>query len=143
MVEALVAIPFFIIVFAAGIYIGDVYGKKMSTMRAARLQAWTHASGNCEGDAAQTGYAGGPDLGQNGDGDGNPGEGAPGSAVLDAGYDEARSTVEDEAEASGVLGGTKQKVQTKTAVLCNEKPADGNIIGVFKYIGANLSPWDP
>ena len=143
MVEALIAIPFFIMVFAAGIYIGDVYGKKMATMRTARNQAWTHASAACEGSAAQTGNAGGPDLGQSGDADGNPGQGSPGSPVLSKGYDEARSTVADEAEASGVLGGTRQRVETKTAVLCNEKPEDGNVIGVFKYIGANMLPWDP
>lgn len=143
MVEALVAIPFFMIVFAAAIYVGDVYGSKLKTMRTARAQAWTHASGSCEGNAADTGYAGDADLGQNGESNGSPGEGAPGSAVLDRGYDEARSTVVGEATASGVLGGTKQTVRTKTAVLCNEKPEDGNVIGVFKYIGGNLSPWQP
>ncbi len=143
MVEALVAIPFFIVVFAAAVYIGDFYGEKLTTMRGARQAAWTHASGACEGNGAETGFAGGSDLGQNGEGEGNPGEGSPGSAVLDKGYDEARITVTREAKASGILGGTTQEVKTKTSVLCNEKPEDGNLLGVFKYIGANLLPWDP
>ena len=49
LVEAVVVIPFFIIIFASMIFIGQLYGEKQRTMREAKQNVWVYAMGNCEG----------------------------------------------------------------------------------------------
>src|SRR5262245_11774256 len=48
-VEGLVAIPFFIIIFAATMFISRFYNEKLRTVASSRAQAWTAAMAGCVG----------------------------------------------------------------------------------------------
>jgi hypothetical protein len=140
MTEAVVAIPFFILAFAGIVFIGDFYKEKLRTLRESRSRAWTHASNGCSDNAAETDPNAPTTVppGQN-----NPGQGAPGSSVLTQGYDESHATVTGSATASNILGGTTKNVKSESFVTCNEQPHDGDIVGVFKYVGDVISDVSP
>lgn len=140
MTEAVVAIPFFILMFAGTVFIGDFYKEKLRTLREAREKAWVHASANCESDAANTEGAG---ISMVPPEDENPGQGAPGSDVITKGYDEAHAKVEGHATSSNILGGVTKQVKSESYVTCNEKPQNGNPFGVFKYVGDVISDVAP
>jgi hypothetical protein len=140
MTEAVVAIPFFIMMFAATLFIGETYRQKLRTHRTAREKAWVHASANCQSDQADTNPSDGSNVPPENN---NPGQGAPGSDVLSKGYDEAHATVEGEAVASNILGGQTVTLKSESWVTCNEAPRDGDPIGVFKYVGDVISDVKP
>jgi hypothetical protein len=140
MTEAVVAIPFFIIMFAATVFIGDFYKQKLRTLREARQKAWVHASANCSSNEAETNTSDMSNVPPEGE---NPGQGAPGSDVLSKGYDEAHAKVEGEATASNILGGITKTVKSESYVTCNEEPRDGDPLGVFRYVGDVISDVSP
>ena len=51
-VEAVVVIPFFIIIFASMIFVAKLYGEKQRTLRVSKEYAWTYAMANCESGGA-------------------------------------------------------------------------------------------
>ena len=140
MTEAVVAIPFFILAFAGITFIGEFYREKLRTLRESRSRAWTHAVAGCNGGTAETEQTGTTTVppGQN-----NPGQGAPGSDVLNEGYDEAHATVTGSATASNILGGSTKEVKSESFVTCNEEPRDGDIKGIFQYVGDAISSVAP
>ena len=137
MVEAVVAIPLFLIVFACMLYVGKLYSEQQRTLREAKQQAWTFALGNCQGGsgAAQP------------DGDAasqldSKGAGLPPSAQKYGGkangdqlmqnWGTAVATVQGSVASGDFLGWTHQ-VSTTTRMQCNEKPQSGDVGGVLSY----------
>ena len=139
MTEALVAIPFFILIFATTMFVGKFYGEKMKTLRASKECAWSHAMAGCNGGCpADTGVVGGESLQPEGTQDPNT-QGAPGGETMSKDWYQSKFTVKSSAQASGIIGGFEKKVETTTTVMCNEEPQDGNLWGVAKYIWNNAS----
>src|SRR5262245_31598672 len=54
MTEAVVAIPFFIIIFACTVFAGRVYGTKIKTLNNSARGAWTQALQGCEGSEGES-----------------------------------------------------------------------------------------
>lgn len=133
MVEAVVAIPFFIIVFASMLYTAKLYGEKQRTLREAKQQAWSYALANCEGSPGSS-----TSRQQDTDGVGTDeavDKYAPHTdgAELLSDWGTASATVKGTTVASGAIGGFEAKLSTTTRVQCNEKPRDGNVLGVLKF----------
>src|SRR5262245_3274928 len=70
MAEAVVAIPFFIIMFACTVFAHRVYSTKIKTLNDSKLAAWTSALKGCEGESGDNLFESGggsqSDLGQAG-----------------------------------------------------------------------------
>ena len=144
MVEALVVIPLFLVVFALLLFVGNLYGQKQKTLRDARQRAWSYAMHDCQGtepDVTQQGGGTGSltDLqGQLGPGaptiDPNQYNGDPtGGQSLTGGGGVSVATSKSQAQAGGLVGGFSQSVQTTTRVTCNEAIHDGNPVGMISY----------
>jgi hypothetical protein len=144
MVEALVAIPLFITVFALLLYVGNLYAQKQRTMREARQRAWSYAMHDCQGSE--------PDVSQQGAGTGSLGDiqgqigggGSPvdpnqyngdplGGQTLSGTHGVAVATSKSQAQASQLAGGFSQKLSTTTRVTCNEAIHDGDPVGMISY----------
>jgi len=141
MVEALVTIPFFIVIFASMMYIGHLYGEKQKTLRLAKQYAWTYAMNNCSGssgDISQESSGSAEDFGLGGTDD-FKGQGGDVSMTKDLGV--AVSTVKGKATASKIIGGKTSNLSTTTKVQCNETPVNGDLMGVFKYGWKLLTNW--
>ena len=93
-VEAVIVLPFFILVFAGVMFVGKFYDSKLTVMREARQSAWTQSMSNCgtAGDpnttrAAASTTGGGPAASSEDMGNAQP-EGVEGQ--LAAGHDHRR-----------------------------------------------------
>lgn len=140
MVESLVAFPFFIIVFAGTIFVGQLYKSKLYTIRKAKEVAWAHAMGNCEGSSLASTSVAHEDLDQGAEA--TKTQGAPGTDIFTTRLlKKASYKVEAEAKADEVIGGFSQKLKTKTTVMCNEKPENGNLMADFLWTYKNMTPW--
>jgi hypothetical protein len=164
MVEAVVTIPTFIILFAGLVFIWKLYLGKINAMGAARESLWYYAqSSNC-------GIAGSPSqdystpsgqttsgISQQGS-DGNIGavDSAPGAskalngpaAAQVSALNQPVGTVGQTAtmtlHASPILGGFSAQVSGKMSLICNEPPADTKItdlpnMAVSEF--SNLANW--
>lgn len=137
--EALVAIPFFILIFAMTMFVGKFYGEKMRTLRASKECAWSHAMAGCNGGCpADTGVTAGDSLAP-ADAQDPATQGAPGAEVMSKDWYQSKFTVKSQATASGVIGGFTKPVESTTIVMCNEQPEDGTLWGVVKYVWNNAS----
>jgi hypothetical protein len=143
MVEALVAIPFFIVIFACILFVGSFYQEKLRTMAESKRCAWDHALNGCNGGcAADTGTAGpGQELSSPGGTGNSKTQGAPGADIMSKDFYQSSFTVKSSATASNVIGGFVKPIQSTTVVLCDEVPADGNPVGVAQYLWNNGSSW--
>ncbi len=147
MVEAVVAIPFFIIIFASILYVGKLYAQKQRTLREAKQQAWTYALNNCEGGGGASKQPdGNPVSGLNSQGAGlGKGAGsyvpASGGESLTTDWGTATATVKGTVVADNLIGGYTNKLSTTTRMQCNEKPADDSILGVLKAGWHNFTKW--
>jgi len=148
MVEAVVAIPFFIIIFASMLYVGKLYAQKQRTLREAKQQAWTYALNNCEGSAGNaTKQSGGnPMQNLNSQGAGMPSKGSgyvssSGGSSLTKDWGTATATVKATVVADKLAGGMTNKLSTTTRMQCNEKPAKDSILGVLKAGWHNFTQW--
>lgn len=143
MVEAVVVIPFFLIIFASMIYAGHLYGSKIRTMRLAKQYAWTYAMNNCESGGGNVshqddGSAMDDVKGVNSNADDGPSHnmdksGDQGMSKINQNMGTASSTVNASVTAGKEIGGFTKKLSTTTKVQCNEKPIDGDLFGLFKY----------
>lgn len=152
MVEALVAIPFFITIFTSILYIGHLYGEKERTMYRAKQGAWAYALNSCEGNelGAQLGADladAATQLGQKlsdqnaslaGQALDNQGGNLDTYANLAGGagtklWGTAVYTSVATVAAAKWLGGFHNLLITTTKVQCNEKREDGSIKGVLDY----------
>lgn len=133
MVEAIVSIPFFIIIFVSMVFIGRLYRSKMSTHRQAMATAWQNATLGC--DPAVTGPIPGTpsiDLGAAKD--------APGAQLCNTSIGQVSETVAGNATASGALGGFSATTTTRTKLVCNERPTRGDFEGATEFLWDIFGP---
>lgn len=150
LVEAVVIVPFFIIIFASMIFVGQLYGEKQRTIREAKQNAWVYAMGNCQGSMSDvSSETDGDPMGQLQSSDPNvdPGQtqqfsgSDPGMAKLQQDMGTAVATSTGKVTASKGIGGFTNSLSTTTRVQCNEPPIDGNLFGVFKFAWNLFKQW--
>jgi hypothetical protein len=143
MVEALVAIPFFVVIFACTMFVGSFYQEKLRTMAESKRCAWDHSLNGCNGGcSANTGSAGsGAEVQPPGGTGSSKTQGSPGSQIMSKDFYQSSFTVQSKTQASNVIGGFVKPIQSTTTVMCDEVPEDGNIVGVAKYLWNNGSSW--
>jgi len=143
MVEALVAIPFFVVIFACTMFVGSFYQEKLKTMAESKRCAWDHSINGCNGGCtADTSTAGSGSEVQSPGGTGNSKtQNAPGSQIMSKDFYQSSFTVKSSATASNAIGGFVKPIQSTTTVMCDEVPEDGNLVGVAKYLWNNGSSW--
>jgi hypothetical protein len=143
MVEALVAIPFFVVIFACTMFVGSFYQEKMRTMAESKRCAWDHTMNGCSGGcAADTGAAGSSSQIQSPGGTGNnKTQNAPGSQIMSKDFYQSSFTVKSSTTASNAIGGFVKPIQSTTTVMCDEVPEKGDLVGVAKYLWNNGSSW--
>lgn len=144
MVEGVVAIPFFLLMFAAVVFVGKLYETKLRVMRLAKESAWNYAMCNCgdKGDPASStcrspeGAAAGSGGADTGKPDGfDPGEiskaggSGPGGELASRKFGSSLASMEADIQADKFLGSFKKTMSSRTKVMCNETPRDGNIKG--------------
>lgn len=144
MVEALVAIPFFIVIFATTMFAGSFYQEKLRTMRESKRCAWDHAingcSGGCKAESTAVAGSGSTTSAGTGTGDGKS-DNAPGSELMSKDLNQSKFTVQGKATASNIIGGYVRNIESTTTVMCDEVPENGNPIGVAKYLWNNGAKW--
>ncbi len=150
MVEAVVVIPFFIIIFASMIFVAKLYGEKQRTIRESKQYAWTHAMANCEGGSANASSSNeGSPIGKMETMDPKINfepleqfEGSdPGMNKLTDEMALASSTVTGSVTASKAIGGFTNDLSTTTRVQCNEKRVKGNLRDVFHFAWDLFKQW--
>ncbi len=143
MVEALVAIPFFIVIFATTMFVGQFYSEKLRTIRESKRCAWDHSMNGCKGGCqadTQSGGSGSEVSPPDGAGD-SKANSAPGNQIMSKDFYQSKFTVKSSATASNAIGGYVKNIESTTTVMCDEVPEDGNPVGVAKYLWNNGSSW--
>ncbi len=143
MVEALVAIPFFIVIFATTMFVGSFYQEKLRTLRESKRCAWDHSINGCKGGCQADTAAGGSGAEVNPPGGtGNQKtDSAPGNQIMSKDFYQSKFTVKSSATASNAIGGYVKPIESTTTVMCDEVPEDGNLVGVAKYLWNNGKSW--
>lgn len=142
MVEALVAIPFFIVIFALTMFVGKFYSEKLKTLRESKRCAWDHAINGCSGGCNAETTAGGSSgelSTPTGTGGGSKTSGAPQSQIMSQDLHQSKFTVKSSATASKEVGGFTRNVESTTTVFCDEVPQNGDPAGIAKYLWNNGS----
>ena len=143
MVEALVVIPFFILINMMILFMTNLYLEKLRTIRESKACAWESAmKGNCEGGCGQiSGFSSDDiDLGS----ESNPSQGHPQvDSWLTKTFKQSSSIVEGSATAHSWngWGGWTMNLKTKQVVICNEKPENHQFRSIFLYTYHKLTPW--
>lgn len=149
LVEAVVAMPFFIVILGGTIFAGNLYQTKLRTMRRARQSAWTEAISNCgrggdpmtthlsrdEGLPAPSVRGGEAYSAVDAKGAETVTRVAPHADTLEMKLDVAEAKLSAIAAADRVIGRFSSRMSSHTEVTCNEAPHDGDM-GVF-----NRSLW--
>ena len=143
MVEALVAIPFFITIFATTMFVGSFYQEKLRTMRDSKRCAWDHSingcAGGCNADTSATGSTG--QLQSPGGTGNSKTDSAPGGQIMSKDVYQSKFTVKSSVTASNAIGGYVRPIESTTTVTCDEVPEDGNPVGIAQYLWNNGSSW--
>jgi hypothetical protein len=143
MVEGVVAIPFFLLMFSALIFVNRFYEAKMRTMRLTKESAWNYAMCNCgergdpgtsscrspEGNAAGSG---GSDSGKPegfDPGDIKKGGSGPGGDLANKKFGSSLASMEAKITSDGFLGSFTKTLSSRTKVMCNEAPHNGDLKG--------------
>ena len=131
LVEMVVVVPLFILLFASMLFVHHVVAKQQRVQLVARNAAWQKAMSSCSGGAEVIA----PDFTSRMDG-------APGSEVsLTASSGQAIGSSEDNVSVS-VLGSGRaeaglsfnQAVQSRAIVMCNARTQPGDIPGAFRWL---------
>jgi hypothetical protein len=144
MVEALVAIPFFVVIFACTMFVGSFYQEKLRTIAESKRCAWDHSINGCSGgcNAGTADVGSGSEIQQPGSGTGSAKTtGSPGSQIMSKDFYQSSFTVQSQTQASNVIGGFVKPIQSTTTVMCDEVPENGDLSGVAKYLWNNGSSW--
>jgi hypothetical protein len=143
MVEALVAIPFFIVIFACTMFVGSFYQEKMRTLADSKRCAWDHSINGCQGGcAADTSADGSSSQLTPSNSTGNTQtNSAPGSQIMSADFYQSKFTVQSKTTASSAIGGYVKQISSTTTVMCDEVPEDGDPAVLAKYLWNNGSSW--
>lgn len=136
MVEGLVAIPVFMVIFASAVYIQNLYTTKLRTMSVSRSSAWTNSMGSCSsGKTAQINLFGTtleipiPEKSAL-----VAGQEAPGGLLCEAEFSESTVDSKDSVKMSDYMGGSVSNVATQTKILCNERPVPGDFKKGVDYL---------
>jgi len=144
MVEGVVAIPFFLLMLSGIIFVGRLYETKMRVMRLTKESAWDYAMCNCgdRGDSMSSackkpeGYAAGSGGSESGKPDGydpsevgKAGGSGPGGDVASRQFGSSLAQMETKITSDKFLGSFNKKVSSKTKVMCNETPHNGDVKG--------------
>jgi hypothetical protein len=140
MVEAVVAIPFFIAIFLALGFVSELYVAKQRTISVSRQRSWELAMKNCKGNVQDAKVETSPGLG--GIDFGALGN-FPGVGDAVAGVKLATSTKEAKvpSDPNKQVGGLKTDVKTMTWIPCNEEPVDGDLLSMAKHAWQTLVGW--
>ena len=144
MVEALVAIPFFIVIFATTMFVGTFYQEKLRTLRESKKCAWDHSLNGCKGGCqADTTPAGGGSvvLAPGGSRGYTKANGSPQGEIMSKDFYQSKFTVKGKATASNVIGGFVRNPESTTTVMCDEVPENGDPLGIASYLWNNGSSW--
>jgi hypothetical protein len=160
MVEALVVIPFFVLVFVCVVFMGGLYGAKLRVMRLTRESAWSYAIANCgtPGDPLTSTHGQSSEAPKAADGDSdeppdfseyseqgtsadegkaNAGEyGGEMGKLASQDFGSSVATMEEPVSVSAGFGSFSKNVSSRTRVMCNEPPYNGNFMG-FLNAGYN------
>jgi len=148
MTEAVVMLPFFVIVWGCVIYVSQLYEKGIETQAVARECAWRHAKDNCE---TETRCAIEPGLDPHDYGSGDAAsieaaEGPGGPGFLGEGFltdilfgKDATATATDSTRKPEVIGGGDAQLSGKMGLACNEKPS-GDLGEVISSAWGRLWP---
>lgn len=133
MTEAVIMLPFFIIVWGCVIYVQQLYTKGIQTQAVARECAWRHAKDNCEGDTRCSIEPGLDPSRDYGSGDSSAIDAAEGSSsglgfLGDGFLTNILFGADITASATGstrkpeVIGGGDANLTGRMGLACNEKP---------------------
>lgn len=138
LVEALVVIPFFLLMLAGVIFVGKMYQTKLRIMRLSRQSAWTYAMQGCQGDGTGTDPSE-PNATKT---DGGSGFGAPtailsilgSSNPLEDALDDAEVKGQQDVTADNIVGGYTKTMRSHFRVRCNAVPSDTVFGNAFSFI---------
>jgi len=133
MVEALVAIPFFMIIFASTVFVGEFYRRKLKSHRESMLLMWQASSLGCDETIL------GPLPGSANINLGAASE-APGAALCSTGFGEVTELATGSVQASGIIGGYTANASTSTKLICNEKAETGDFDGASEFLWELFAP---
>jgi len=145
LVEALIVIPFFAIIFIMLIHMGKMYVKKLHAISQTKACVWERAmSGNCESGCgqAQVSDLGDADLDMGSEM--NPSQGHPQvDDWLTRTFKETKFRLDDSNTAANAFGqgGFTNRVYTTQTVMCNEKPENGQWRSIFLFTYHKLTGW--
>lgn len=144
MTEAVVAIPFFLLLTSSILFVGKMYETKLRVMRATRQSAWSYAMCNCgeAGDSPTTsckpgdpgaaatpgGPMGGAPAGYDPSSLGKGGKG-PGASVATKDYGTSKASGSAKVVSDVFLTGFSKEMKSETHVMCNEAPHNGDLKG--------------
>jgi hypothetical protein len=132
MVEAVVAIPFFLIIFASTVFIGELYRRKLKSHRESLAAAWNEAGQGC---TAPPGVLPGTppvDLGE--------ASAVPETALCDTGFGDVTEVANGSATAPAIIGGYTANASTATKLICNEQPKTANFEGAAEFLWEQFAP---
>lgn len=143
MVEGVVAIPFFLIMASAIIFVGRLYETKMRVMRLTKESAWDYAMCNCNdmGDPISSkcispeGASAGSGGADSGKAEGfdpstlDSGGKGPGAQVATKKFGSSLASMQTKIASDAFLGSFSKNVSSRTKVMCNETPQNGDIKG--------------
>lgn len=139
LIEAVVVIPFFILIFVCIIFVGKIYAEKERAMRTSKERAWTAAMSSCSGKDVKTGSDGSPTLTGVNTNDARHASGAPGTDRMSRSYGSVISDVSYDVRADLQLGGYTKSMKSRTKVMCNEVAEDGDLLGVLRTAYRSLT----
>ena len=143
MVEGVVAIPFFLIMASAIIFVGKLYETKMRVMRLTKESAWDYAMCNCndKGDPISSkcispeGASAGSGGSESGKAEGfdpsslDKGGKGPGADTATRKFGSSLASMQTKISSDAFLGSFTKNVSSRTKVMCNETPHNGDIKG--------------
>lgn len=137
MAEALVAIPFFILIFGSMVFIGNLYRSKLNTHRLSMENAWRESLIGCdETTLGPLPVANGIDL--------KDASGSPGAALCQEGFGVLEESEEGTVQRNYPLPSGTVNTTTTTRLICNEKPVAGDFDGAADFLWNLYAPpeWD-
>lgn len=164
MVEAVVVVPTFILLFTASIFVWELYTQKERVMADTRFKLWTYAISNNCGDPGEPGVGGNdaPSVSLNGEvttaqstngleGSGVSGDTAGGYSKVQGGDSQQMLTKSlgsitygeqgAKVTAGGAIGGFQSGTSAKRIMLCNEPPHNGTLVGLAKSAVHTITSW--
>jgi len=155
LLEATIAIPFFIIIFAAIMSLAPLYVAKIRMMSIARERVWTFAMGGCgeTGDARLPSSPMPPDITTNDEGppanangpldlgDTSHTSSDPQTALMSRSFGSTIATVQKSVGSDRLLGGATYKITGTMKLMCNEIPYNSNPLGLLHSAFHSMSSW--